>query len=356
MIRFLKDAYEVSAMAQDVNRADVVNFYPLHQQPGGSIGRVKKALWLKSRQFDRYIWTPSLIELARQLEQKQFDLIIAHDLSLLPFAFRIRQSAKIFFDAREYYPSEYEDQFLWRFLFKDLNKYLCRRYMTKCDQVVTVSRGIADEYQRAYGISAEVVLSLPVHHDVEPAPTREDQVRIIHHGAIAPSRRIEKMIQLMDHVDARFTLDLMLVSSNSDTYYQFLQQEASRRSNVRIIPPVRHTEIIPFTSSYDIGLFYLEPANFSLNRTIPNKLFEFIQARLAVAVTPTEMRTIIEQYECGVVSPEFDIRAMASTLNALTAEQIANYKHKSHLAAQQLNASATYRQVHQLIGRLLEPS
>jgi hypothetical protein len=225
--------------------------------------------------------------------------------------------------------------------------------MTKCDQVVTVSHGLAEEYRRAYGIDAEVVLSLPFRHTLEPSAVDENTICMIHHGNVDPSRKIEKMIQLMDHVDQRFGLDLMLVGQHGDSYYQFLQREVDKRKNVRIIPPVRHAEIIPFTNSYDIGLYYLEPVSFNIKHAMPNKLFEFIQARLAVAVTPTEMRTVVEQYDCGIVSPEFDIRAMAAKLNALSAQQIAYFKHKSHLAADQLNSGVTCQRQQQIVGRLL---
>jgi glycosyltransferase involved in cell wall biosynthesis len=349
----LKGKYRVSVVANETNREGIVEFFQLRTERNSTADRLKKAFWLKLRQFDRYFWTPGFIELAQQLEQRHFDLIITHDLSLLPLVFRIRQSAQVLFDAREYYPQEYEDRFTWRFFFKDLNHYLCRHLMTKCDQVVTVSQGLADEYRRAYGIDVEVILSLPFYHTLEPSVVDENRIRMIHHGNVDPSRKIENMIQLMDHLDQRFWLDLMLVSQQEDSYYQFLQREAGKRSNVRIIPPVRHAEIIPFTNHYDIGLYYLEPVSFNIKHAMPNKLFEYIQARLAVAVTPTEMRTVVERYDCGIVSPAFDIRAMAATLNALSTEQIAYYKHQSHLAADQLNASVTCQRQQQIIGHLL---
>lgn len=353
MIHWLKDKYQVSVLAKNANPADIVTFYPLQQPISTTLDRFKKVLWLKLRRFDRYLWTPNLVKLADQLQQEHFDLIISHNLELLPFALEIRKSARVLFDAREYYPHEYDDQWMWRFLFKDLNEYLCRHFMTQCDQMITVSQTFATEYQREYDVKPEVVLSLPFYQALDPKSVDESRIRIIHHGAIAPSRQIEKMIYLMDHLDARFTLDLMLVAPSGDSYYGFLQQEASKRKNVRIIPPVHYTEIVSFTNQYDIGLFYLEPTNFSLRYTLANKLFEFIQARLAVAVTPTEMGTIVEKYDCGVVSSAFEIEAMAEKLNALSGEQITYYKHQSHIAAEILNARATSQQIQHIVQRLL---
>ena len=352
MIHCLQNNCQVSVVAKNADRDTVATFYHLDSPPSSSFGRIQKATWLKLRRFDRYLWPPVLSKLAEQLEQKTFDAIVVHDLALLPFVFKIRKSAKVLFDAREYYPREYEDQLTWRFLFKDLNHYLCKRYMPECDQVITVSQGLADEYRREYGVLPQVVFSLPFYHDITPSPVSDKPIRIIHHGAVAPSRRIEKMIQMVDYLDDRFALDLMLVASEQDSYFQFLKQEASKRTRVRIIPPVRHSEIIPFTNQYDIGLFYLEAANFSLAHAMPNKLFEFIQARLMVAVTPTEMSKVVDQYACGIVAPSFDIQAFAKQFNSLSAEQIRNYKQQSHVAAQTLNAHTTCEQVRAIVQQL----
>ena len=67
---------------------------------------------------------------------------------------------------------------------------------------------------------------------------------------------------------------------------------------------------------------------------LPNKLFEFIQARLAVAIWPSpEMARITEAYDLGVVSDQFSVEAAAGKLNALTTEDIVRFKQNAHQAA-----------------------
>ena len=53
--------------------------------------------------------------------------------------------------------------------------------------------------------------------------------------------------------------------------------EASER--VRIVPPVLSHEVVSFIHQYDMGIFILEPINFNYTHALPNKLFEFVQAR-----------------------------------------------------------------------------
>jgi glycosyltransferase involved in cell wall biosynthesis len=255
-------------------------------------------------------------------------------------------------DAREYYPKNFDDRWLWRIFVKPLNEYLCAKYIPLCDKIITVSQGIAREYEHAYGVHAEVVMSLPRSSMLSPAAARSDRFRLIHHGSASQSRRIEDMVELMDYTDKRFSLDLMLVGDGP--YMSRLRRMVERRRNVRILPPVAMQEIVPFIHQYDIGVFLCPPSNFNLKYALPNKLFEFIQARLAVAVSPSvEMRTIVEDYNCGIVSNDFSPQSMAHALNSLTSEKIAFFKNQSHKAAAKLNAEANQTRVLEIVDDLI---
>ena len=110
-------------------------------------------------------------------------------------------------------------------------------------------------------------------------------------------RGIEKMIEMMEYLDSRFTLDLMLVKTADEEYFKNLESQVSQTKNTRIIPTVPFEEIIPFTSQYDIGFYILQPTNFNGYNALPNKFFEFIQARLAIAIGPSpEMSKYVKTY------------------------------------------------------------
>ncbi len=289
------------------------------------------------------------------LKEIHFDLIISHDLHLLPFLFSIKDnSTKILFDAREYYPKESEDSLLWNLTIKPFNLLLCQNYLQRVDKILTVSDGLAQQYQQEYGVLPEVFMSLPPFHHLQPKPVNPHQIRIIHHGDASPDRRSEKMIEMMDYVDQRFSLDLMLIPSSNTSYWQKLIRMVEQRNNVRIIPPVKFYEIIPFIHQYDIGLYLCPPTNFNTTYMLPNKFFEFIQARLAVAIGPSiEMKKIVEQYHCGIVSDDFEPKTMAMTLNSLSAEQIEAYKQHAHFATSQLNAEVNCRRMKEIIKELI---
>ena len=258
-------------------------------------------------------------------------------------------------DAREYYPKNFDDSLRWRILTKPINEYLCDNYLHRCDQIITVSDGLAKKYTEEYRIRCpEVVMSLPYSYSLEPVKNESDKIRIIYHGNANPSRKTEVMVEMMDFVDKRFTLDLMLMKSNPK-YWNKIKDMVKGRNNVRVIPPVAVQEIIPFINSYDIGIFLCPPTNFNLKYALPNKLFEFIQARLAIAIGPSiEMQKIVTEYDCGIVSKSFEPRSLAEEINQLTPEKLTYYKEQSHKAAQELHADVNKEKVQHIVQKLLD--
>ena len=329
------------------------NPFPFLTRFGLWMGHNRSALGrVSSSFFERRIWSESLCKQREFLSQMEFDLIVTHGVNLLPLALSIKKKAKVILDAEEYYPQNFADRYLWRKIEQPFKEYLVSRYIAKCDRVLTVSPGFAEAYEKNHGVKCAVFMSLPNSHRLRPTDIDPGHIRLIYHGHANPSRRTHLMIEMMDYVNDCYQLDLMLVGCKK-AYLDFLQSLVSRRKNVRLIKPVLMSEIVPFTNQYDIGLFLLQPSNFNLQYTLPNKLFEFIQARLAVAVTPTAMRQIVEKYDCGCVSDGFSLQSMAQKLNALTVEKIMYYKNQSDKAAQELNAEVNGHKIREIVHELI---
>jgi len=380
MIRWLEDKYEVLVVGWNKVQFARVDSIALSNVGQGSIfrkiaRRLPESAISIIRIMIRILKTPvQIVRMARgqyedivwaylwrarglkdELAKKGFDLIITHDLELMPLACSIQSdTTKIMLDAREYYPRNFDDRWLWRLLTKPVNEYLCKEYLHRCDKIITVSNGLAEEYAREYHVQPEVIMSLPAFRDLAPIPTNGKTIRIIHHGNVNISRRTELMIEMMDYVDERFSLDLMLLVGKGG-YWNKIVSMVSRRKNVRIIPPVPMDQIVTFTNQYDIGLYLLQPTNFNIEYCLPNKFFEFIQARLAVAIGPSvEMKKIVEKYGCGIVSKDFAPQSLAQELNSLTAERIMQLKEQSHRAALELNAEANGHRVKEIVRELLD--
>jgi hypothetical protein len=164
---------------------------------------------------------------------------------------------------------------------------------------------------------------------------------------------MEEMLRVADLLDDRFSVDFVLVEA-SPGYRDELVARASHNPRVRFPPPVAMRDIVQMANSYDIGLYLLQPTNFNHLHALPNKFFEFIQGRLALAVGPSpEMARVVRSYGCGVVASDFTPEALAAALNGLDATQIAAFKQASHAAAATLSAERDGESVLSLVGSAL---
>lgn len=306
--------------------------------------------------YNQFYWKQKEIQSAlKQLKNLQSDLFISNDIDVLPLCLELGKStaAKIIFDAHEFSPLEHNDSFLWRLLFKKYKTKLIQKYANKANLMLTVCDGIADKFTTDFGLHPMIITNAANYLDIPIKHTNSDKIRLIHHGIAMPTRKIENMIEMMDFVDDRFELELMLVHSKS-VYYNKLQEMANTRENVKFIEPVATDDIISFTSNYDIGIYLLEPTNFNNHFALPNKLFEFIQSRLAIAIGPSpEMAKIVTENNIGVVTKDFQPKTMAQALNNLTHKDINQFKENAANAAKRLNSEENMQQLKKEIDQLL---
>jgi len=283
-----------------------------------------------------------------------FDLIIANDIPALPLALKLagKNNSKIYIDAHEYEPLHY-NSFEFNFFYKNYWNYICKKYLPKVDYMTTVCDGIAEAYSSNFNVKCEVMMNLPFYCDIKPSKCVKNKIRIIHHGLASSGRQLENMIELMDYLNDRFELHFMLTNMNSQ-YGNELKKLASKNNRIRFLPPVKMMEIPEFISEYDVGLYLLVPNTFNQRMALPNKIFEFIQGRLAVAIWPSqEMVKIVDKYEIGVYSHNFDVKEMADVLNGLTEKDINKMKKNSDIAAKKLNSEQNRKQLYKIVKDLI---
>lgn len=300
----------------------------------------RKILWglkLLAGAHSSYYWgQPHVAQALQRMHDVDFDVILANDLSALPLALSLGRGKPVIFDAHEYSPGEHDNQLAWRWTLGRFNRAFCRRYLPQVQVMLTVCRGIADEYAKHYGVKPLVLHNAPSFQDLVPSRLEHDRIRMIHHGVASSARHLEVMIDMMAHLDQRFTLDFMLMESEPG-YLQRLKALAAQDGRVRFIEPVPMTQICSRINGYDLGVYLLPPDNFNHRHALPNKFFEFVQARLAVAIGPSpEMAALIKQHGCGIVSDSFDPVSLAASLQALNASDLARMKAASHQAAREL--------------------
>ena len=137
-------------------------------------------------------------------------------------------------------------------------------------------------------------------------------------------------------------------------YYDYLVERASKYKNISFEEAVEVDKISGYINQFDIGLYILENSCFNHEYSLPNKLFEFIQARLCLAISPNiEMKNIVDKYQLGLVSEDFTARSMANKIVSLTPDKIMYYKQQSHKFAYELSSDKTEKLILEEVNKLL---
>jgi hypothetical protein len=281
------------------------------------------------------------------------EVVIAHHVTALPLARRVADAtgAALILNAHEYYPRQFDGNPWWEKNVRPEMEFLCKTFLGSCDSIMTVSPGIVAEYKRCYGIAPDLVMSTKNLEQLLPSPVDPARIRLIHHGIANPDRQIEQMMDLIDLLEPRFSLDFMLVESPAHrSYYSNLLRRIDEHDRLNFISPVATRDIPHRINEYDIGIYLVVPNSFNLQHCLPNKLFEFVQARLGVAFTPVpDAAALIRKYGLGLVSANYSIQAMADELNRLTEHDVVSIKQRVHKAAYMLSSEPSHDHIRHLV-------
>ena len=288
-----------------------------------------------------------------RLRDRSFDLVVANDARVLALAFAVAGDAPVWADMHEWAPEERTHVLSWRLLVAPFMVHLCRTYLPRAAAVTTVGAEIAELYRREFGVDAAVMRNAAPFADLEPAPVLPGRVRLVHSGGAVHGRSLELMIDAVRALDDRFSLDLYLVPATPG-YIDRLRERAAGDPRIVFHDPVP-PEALPSTlNRYDVGVFWIPPVHTNARLTLPNKLFDFVQARLAVAIGPTvEMERVVAEYGLGVVSTDFTIEACVASIEGLTGTQIDEFKRRADAAASPLSFEHEREAAIEMLTRIL---
>lgn len=288
-------------------------------------------------------------KIKKHIIQCNIDIVIIHEPQFLPLFSKLKEKLgfKLIFNAHEYHPLEFEDQPGWIDRQGKIYYQLYKNYLKSTDLLINVSEGIMDKCLFEFAKESIVIPNATSYRNLEVIQNVDLPIKLIHHGANLPSRKIEQMIEIANILGDNYQLDLMLTQvTGCEKYDNFIDSLIKQTTNVKWKNQVSTEEISAEINNYDIGLFYLEPTNFNYKHALPNKLFEFIQARLAIAISPSvEMVKIIDKYGNGVYSEKFDPKELAEKIKSLTRADINKFKFNSNGASKKENAEF-YNQVY----------
>lgn len=273
------------------------------------------------------------------------DLLVSNDLdTLLPnFLISKLKNKPLVYDSHEYFTEVPE--LVNRKGVQNIWKRIESWIFPQLKDIITVNESIAELYEKDYGIRPKVVRNISPGKQIQNPRSRSDfglpsdtGILIIQGSGINIHRGAEEMVEAMQYIDN--TLLLIVGGGDVIEILKKMVTDLDLQKKVMFKPKLPYDQLLNLTHLTDIGLTLDKDTNINYRYSLPNKLFDYIQAGIPVIASPlVEIKKIIEKYEIGDFIPSHDPKQMADKINEVLANQelIAKWKKNINFAASKLN-------------------
>jgi len=215
----------------------------------------------------------------------------------------------------------------WTLFCNGFFRWIERRYIRKMGAVVTVNDLIAEELRRQYQIPLPtVVMNCPepvVPRVVDPSYSIRAKLGlspetpiILYQGRYEPGRGLEELIESGRYL-SRGVIVLRGYGSNEADLRQRVD-DLGVPGRVFMVDPVPMADLVATASEADVGVVPYTAYSPGYYYASPNKLFEYMFAGLAIAVSNLPvLEKIVRDHDLGVVFDPSDPKHIAEQLNAL---------------------------------------
>ena len=228
-------------------------------------------------------------------------IITANDLDSLAANYRAAKKLRLplIYDSHEIYTEmpSVQDRFvqkIWR--------ALERRIMPDIRYMMTASDGYADWFVKNYSIPRPIVVrNFPHRKKTGISADPENRPKIIlYQGAINPSRGLDRVIPAMKHIPGA---ELWIAGKGPKfEEYTALTKKLNLTNRVKFLGRILPDELRGITAQADVGLSIEENNGLSYYYSLPNKVSDYIQAKVPVVVSGfPEMKKIVETYGVGQI-------------------------------------------------------
>lgn len=235
-------------------------------------------------------------------------VLVANDLDTLPAVFLVSKirGLPLVYDSHEYFTEVPE--LLGRKWIKRTWEMLEALMLPHIQFAYTVSASIAEEYRRKYGIPMQVIRNLPTKSEnLQPQIIlkKNREHLIIYQGSLNMGRGLELAIRAMGYIsNAR-----LIIAGAGDVEGELreLTESLSLMERVHFTGRITPGELRLYTIQADLGISLEEKLGLNYYYALPNKLFDYIQARIPVLVSDLpEMSRVVTQYAIGKVNHTHD--------------------------------------------------
>lgn len=262
------------------------------------------------------------------------DLFYANDLDTLAPMFLLSKLKKkpLIYDSHELFCEvpELKASRIKKSIWQKLEGYIIPKLKT----CITVNDSIAKIYEAKYNVPFYIIRNISDFDQSFIPKSRvqlslpEDKKIILLQGAgINVDRGAEELIDAME-----FVQNAVLYIIGSGDVWENLKQKVSFNKSIQnkvvLINKLPKFELINYTFNADIGLSIDKNTNLNYLYSLPNKIFDYIQAEIPILASRLpEIENIILQYKIGDFIDDHNPKTIANKLNEmLYSQQLSSYK------------------------------
>jgi glycosyltransferase involved in cell wall biosynthesis len=252
----------------------------------------------------------------------------------------------LIYDSHEYFTGvpELENRPKTKKIWKKIESYI----LPKVKFAITVNQSIADLYKNEYGTEFSIIRNVPEvslpfldePHEIRKQlklPT-DKKIIILQGAGINIQRGAEEAVEAMKYLPQC----VLLIVGSGDIISELKKQvrEMQIVDQVIFVDKQPLSILRKYTHSADIGLSLDKDTNLNYRFSLPNKIFDYIQAEIPIlASNLPEVKNVIFTYAVGRISENHDPEKIASLLNEMLndSKQQIIWKRNLNNAAKELN-------------------
>ncbi len=251
---------------------------------------------------------------------KKCDILLANDLDTLlaHYLVSVIRKKDLVYDTHEYYTEvpELQDSPIKKRIWEAVEKFIFPRLKT----VYTVNDSIAKIYSDKYSKKVFVVRNISKRYHTNIKLSRaalglpsDKNIIVLQGSGINKDRGAEEVLEAMTHIDNC----ILLLLGSGDVIKQLKTRAMASDLQAKVVfkGKLPYNEMMQYTAAADAGLSVDKDTNLNYHFSLPNKIFDYIQAGIPIICSNLpEVSAIIKNYNIGLICPSHEPKVIANTI------------------------------------------
>lgn len=288
--------------------------------------------------------------------QEQFDLVVANDLPALKAGYMLakERNVPLIYDAHENYTEQCTLPKKYALLLEEIEAQILPEVDFWIVPNELLGEQIIEKCQKKYNVTVKEPLVIQnavkhweeylnyQHSDLfrEKLGIGREKKILLFQGGFLGKRNLENLVKAMKYVKNE---NVVLVMLGFGTYVEVLKNIARKlnvESKVYFMEAVSQDELLKYTCSADVGIIPYPAVDKNTYYCSPNKLYEFIQARLPILANDLPfLRKVIIGEQIGIVQDFSNPKFIANAIDLFFEDEskLQHFKEKLNDAARRIN-------------------